>query len=55
MTQIKDAFEFYREYVKPVLDGQIAAIAASKGFIVASRDVSLYEAAVLKVINPWII
>ncbi len=34
-------------------DGYIAAIAASRGFIVASRDTSPYEAAGVTVINPW--
>ena len=34
-------------------DGYIAAIAASRGFIVASRDTSPYEAGGLQVINPW--
>ena len=37
----------------PTPDGYIAAIAASRGFIVASRDISPYEAAGVKVINPW--
>jgi len=37
----------------PTPDGYIAAIAASRGFIVASRDTSPYEAAGLTVINPW--
>ena len=37
----------------PTPDGYIAAIAASRGFIVASRDTSPYEAAGVKVINPW--
>lgn len=34
-------------------DGYIAAIAASRGFILASRDTSPYEAAGVPVINPW--
>ena len=34
-------------------DGYIAAIAASRGLIVASRDTAPYEAACVKVINPW--
>jgi predicted nucleic acid-binding protein len=38
----------------PTPDGYIAAIAASRGFIVASRDTSPYDAGGLKVINPWI-
>jgi toxin FitB len=37
----------------PTPDGYIAAIAASKGFMIATRDVSLFEAAGLIVINPW--
>jgi toxin FitB len=37
----------------PTPDGYIAAIAASRGFIVASRDVAPYEAAGVPVINPW--
>jgi predicted nucleic acid-binding protein len=34
-------------------DGYIAAIAASRGFVVASRDTAPYEAAKVTVINPW--
>ncbi|AFL50824.1 putative nucleic acid-binding protein [Sinorhizobium fredii] len=37
----------------PTRDGYIAAIAASKGFIIATRDTSPFEAAALTVINPW--
>ncbi|KWN79232.1 plasmid stability protein StbB [Burkholderia ubonensis] len=37
----------------PTPDGYIAAIAASRGFMVASRDTSPFEAAGLPVINPW--
>ena len=37
----------------PIPDGYIAAIAASRGFIVASRDTAPYEAAGVSVINPW--
>ena len=37
----------------PTPDGYIAAIAASRGFVVASRDRSPFEAGGLKVINPW--
>ena len=37
----------------PPPDGYIAAIAASRGFIVASRDTAPYEAARVTVINPW--
>ena len=36
----------------PTPDGYIAAIAASRGFIVASRDTSPYEAGGLRVIDP---
>lgn len=34
-------------------DGYIAAVAASRRFIVASRDTSPFEAAGVTVINPW--
>ena len=37
----------------PTPDGYIAAIAASRQFIVASRDTAPYMAASLSVINPW--
>jgi hypothetical protein len=37
----------------PIPDGYIAAIAASRRFIVASRDTAPYEAAGVPVINPW--
>ena len=37
----------------PTPDGYIAAIAASRGFIVASRDMAPYGAAGVPVINPW--
>jgi toxin FitB len=37
----------------PTPDGYIAAIAASHGFVVASRDVAPFEAASIRVINPW--
>jgi predicted nucleic acid-binding protein len=37
----------------PTPDGYIAAIAASRGFLVASRDTSPYEVAGVTVINPW--
>ena len=37
----------------PTPDGYIAAIAASRGFIVASRDTAPYEAAGVPVIDPW--
>ncbi|MCL2021432.1 MAG: type II toxin-antitoxin system VapC family toxin [Betaproteobacteria bacterium] len=34
-------------------DGYIAAVAAAHGFTVATRDVAPFQAAGLKVINPW--
>jgi len=37
----------------PTQDGYIAAIAASRGFAVASRDTAPFEAAGVAVINPW--
>lgn len=37
----------------PTPDGYIAAIAASRGFIVASRDTAPCKAAGVPVINPW--
>lgn len=37
----------------PTPDGYIAAIAASRGFVVVSRDTAPYEAARVSVINPW--
>jgi toxin FitB len=37
----------------PMPDGYIAAIAASRGFIVASRDTSPYEAGGVRVVDPW--
>jgi predicted nucleic acid-binding protein len=37
----------------PTPDGYIAAIAVSRGFIVASRDTAPYKAAGVSVINPW--
>lgn len=37
----------------PTPDGYIAAIAASKGFIVATRDTSAFDAAGVEVIDPW--
>ncbi|MBB4188720.1 MULTISPECIES: type II toxin-antitoxin system VapC family toxin [Sinorhizobium] len=37
----------------PTPDGYIAAIAASKGFIIATRDTSPFEAAGVIVVNPW--
>jgi predicted nucleic acid-binding protein len=35
-------------------DGQIAAVAAAKGFSVATRDTAPFIAAGLSVINPWL-
>ncbi len=35
-------------------DGQIAAVAAAKGFSVATRDAAPFIAAGLRVINPWL-
>lgn len=37
----------------PVPEGYIAAIAASHGFAVATRDTAPFEAAGLPVIDPW--
>lgn len=37
----------------PTPDGYLAAIAASRGFAVASRDTAPYEAGGVEVINPW--
>jgi predicted nucleic acid-binding protein len=37
----------------PTPDGYIAAIAASRDFIVASRDTAPHEAAGVPIINPW--
>ena len=37
----------------PVPDGYIAAIAAAKGFHVASRDTTPFRAAGVPVIDPW--
>ena len=37
----------------PTPDGYIAAIAAARGFIVASRDTAPFEAVGVQVINPW--
>lgn len=37
----------------PTPDGYIAAIAATHGFTVATRDVTPFQAAGIKVINPW--
>ncbi len=40
-----------REFPTP--DGYIAAIAVSRKFIVASRDIAPYAAASVTVIHPW--
>ena len=37
----------------PVADGYIAAIAAARGYGVATRDTAPFEAAGLQVFNPW--
>lgn len=37
----------------PTADGYIAAITAARNFIVASRDVTPFQAAGVTVINPW--
>jgi predicted nucleic acid-binding protein len=37
----------------PTPDGYIAAIAASRNFLIASRDTAPFEAAGVTVINPW--
>jgi toxin FitB len=37
----------------PTPDGYIAAIAAARGFSVATRDVAPFQAAGVGVINPW--
>lgn len=37
----------------PIPDGYIAATAASRNFIVASRDASAFAACGLQAINPW--
>jgi predicted nucleic acid-binding protein len=36
-------------------DAQIAALAATHGFIVATRDVAPFQRAGLTVINPWVL
>lgn len=38
----------------PTPDGYIAAIAAARGFIVASRDTAPFQAAKVRVIDPWL-
>ena len=37
----------------PMADGYIAAIASARGFMVATRDTSPFEAAGVPTINPW--
>lgn len=37
----------------PTPDGYIAAIAAARGFTVATRDTTAFDAAGVAVINPW--
>jgi predicted nucleic acid-binding protein len=37
----------------PTSDGYIAAIAASRGLIVATGDTSPFDAAGISVVNPW--
>ena len=37
----------------PTPDGYSAAIAASRGYLMASRDTGPYEAVGVSVINPW--
>ena len=39
----------------PAPDGYIAAIAATHNYLVASRDITAFESAGLKVINPWML
>ncbi|PST19264.1 VapC toxin family PIN domain ribonuclease [Rhizobium sp. JAB6] len=40
-------------YSIAVADGQIAAIAATHGFVVATRDTAPFVAAGIATINPW--
>lgn len=37
----------------PTPDGYIAAIAAARGFTVATRDTSAFDAAGIPIIDPW--
>jgi toxin FitB len=37
----------------PTPDGYIAAIATASGFAVATRDTGPFEAADIRIINPW--
>lgn len=47
------AYAKQNRYTLPVADGQIAAIAKVHGYIVATRDVEPYQAAGVRVVNPW--
>lgn len=38
-----------------IADGQIAAIALAHGFTIATRDTAPFEAAGVRVINPWML
>lgn len=38
-----------------VSDGQIAAVALTTGFSIATRDTAPFEAAGINVINPWLV
>jgi predicted nucleic acid-binding protein len=40
-------------YGLPIPDGYIAAIASSRGLIVATRDTGPFEAVGVTVVNPW--
>jgi predicted nucleic acid-binding protein len=42
-----------KEPLLPTPDGYIAAIAASRGFAVASCDIGPFTAAGIVVIDPW--
>jgi hypothetical protein len=42
-----------KKYTLSIPDGFIAAIAAARGFVVATRDVEPFRAAGVAVINPW--
>ena len=42
-----------KKYTPSIPDGFIAAIAAARGFVVATRDVEPFRAAGVAVINPW--
>jgi len=34
-------------------DGYIAATASARGLMIATRDIAPFEAAALKIVNPW--